>query len=186
MDPTSVKSKTIARRSIVTVLLMTKLALLYSGFSWASASLLWHYLLPDFEEGIFTIVSISQGAGMLILAIIGVALRVFSIWSGQDRPNQQQQQIPQNQNIQAQPQPMEQEKQRWTKVIRIFTFTLIACWILVSGLQVDSFFVLLKNFNDQVGGLSAYLHLRPIYLVPGLLWDSTMILVLPQHYSLIS
>ena len=164
----------------MTVLLMTKLALLYSGFSWASASLLWHYLLPDFEECIFTIASICQAAGMLILAIIGVALRLFSIWSGQDRPNHQQH-IAQDQHLQAQPQQQEQQKQRWTKVIRILTLTLIACWILLSGLQVDSFFVLLKNFNDQVGGYSAYLHLRPIYFVPGLLMDSTIILVPPLH-----
>ena len=128
----------------MTVLLMTKLALLYSGFSWASASLLWHYLLPDFEESIFTIASICQAAGMLILAIIGVALRVFSIWSGEDRPNQHQQHIAQDQNIQAQPQQQEQQKERWTKVIRIFTLTLISCWILLSGLQVGFFFLVEK------------------------------------------
>ena len=163
----------------MTVLLMTKLALLYSGFSWASASLLLHYLLPDFDPWIFTIASISQAAGMLILAIAGVVLRVFSIWSGQD---QQQQHIVQHQHLPAQ---LQQQKRRWIKVIFISTLTLIACWVVLSGLKVESFFVLLKNFNDQVGEWSAYQNLSPIYRVPGLLRDSSIILVLPLHKSLI-
>ena len=125
-----------AIRSIVTVLLMTKLALLFSGFSWASASLLLHYLKWDLDPEIFTLASISQGAGMLILAIIGTSLRVISICSGQDWPNQQQHNS-QHQQLPAQEHP---EKRRWVKVIRIFTLTLIACWILLSGLQVKSVF----------------------------------------------
>ena len=159
----------------MTVLLMTKLALLYSGFSWASASLLLHYLTPDFDPWIFTIASISQAAGMLILAIVGVVLRVFSIWSGQD---QQLQHIVQHQHLPAQ---LQHQKSRWIKVICIFTLTLIACWVVLSGLKVESFFVLLKNFNDQVGEWSAYQHMPFIDFVPGLLRDSTIILVLPLH-----
>ena len=123
----------------MTVLLMTKLALLYSGFSWASASLLLHYLTPDFDPWIFTIASISQAAGMLILAIVGVALRVFSIWSGQD---QQQQHIVQHQHLPAQ---LQQQKRRWIKVIFIFTLTLIACWVVLSGLKVESVFCFVEK-----------------------------------------
>ena len=114
------------------VLLMTKLALLYSGFSWASATDLLHALNLDLDYlqilEISTIASVSQGAGMLVLAIIGVSLRVFSIWSGQDRPN------PQQDNA-----AMQQQKQKKRCWICIFAFTLIACWILLSGLQVNFF-----------------------------------------------
>jgi len=147
-------------RNIVTVLLMTKLALLYSGFSWASSVDLLHRLNWDLDLNleIFTIASVSQGAGMLVLAIIGASFRVFSIWTGQDRPNPQQENAAQHQDQQ------QQKKRRW---IRIFALTLVACWILLSGLQVGWWW-----------SLPAHELLAPIYLVPGLLRDSTIILVL--------
>ena len=155
---------------------MTKLALLYSGFSWASAWDL-HLILValnlDWDLEIFTIASVSQGAGMLVLAIIGASFRVFSIWTGLDRPNPQQDNAAQHQDQQQQ----KQKKRRW---IRIFALTLIACWILLSGLQVD-FFLNLNNIYEQVGWWSALPdhQYHPIYLVPVLLRDSTIILVLP-------
>ena len=116
----------------MTVLLMTKLALLYSGFSWASSVDLLHRLNLDLNLEIYLIASVSQGAGMLVLAIIGASFRVFSIWTGQDRPNPQQDNAAQHQDQQQQ----KQKKRRW---IRIFALTLVACWILLSGLQVDFF-----------------------------------------------
>ena len=154
---------------------MTKLALLYSGFSWASSVDLLHRLNWDLDLNleIFTIASVSQGAGMLVLAIIGASFRVFSIWTGQDRPNPQQDNAAQHQDQQQ----LERKKRRW---IRIFALTLIACWILLSGLQVD-FFLNLNNIYEQVGWWSALPdhQYHPIYLVPVLLRDSTIILVLP-------
>ena len=153
---------------------MTKLALLYSGFSWASSVDLLHRLNLDLNLEIYLIASVSQGAGMLVLAIIGASFRVFSIWTGQDRPNPQQDNAAQHQDQQQ----LERKKRRW---IRIFALTLIACWILLSGLQVD-FFLNLNNIYEQVGwwwSLPAHKLLAPIYLVPGLLRDSTIILVLP-------
>ena len=110
-------------RSIVSVLLMAKLAFLFSGFTWASASqLLFNLLDQDWNIYIFLIARISLATDMLLLTLIGATLRVISIWSGQQHNGQD-----------------EQLRRRWKRLMIVFTLTLVASWILVSGLQVNLF-----------------------------------------------
>lgn len=107
----------------MSVLLMAKLAFLFSGFTWASASqLLFNLLDQDWNIYIFLIARISLATGMLLLALIGATLRVISIWSGQQHNGQD-----------------EQLRRRWKRLMIVFTLTLVASWILVSGLQVNLF-----------------------------------------------
>ena len=108
----------------MSVLLMAKLAFLFSGFTWASASqLLFNLLDQDWNIYIFLIARISLATGMLLLALIGATLRVISIWSGQQHNGQD-----------------EQLRRRWKRLMIVFTLTLVASWILVSGLQVLNLF----------------------------------------------
>ena len=103
--------------------LLFKLAFLFSGFTWASASqLLFNLLDQDWNIYIFTIARISLATGMLLLALIGATLRVISIWSGQQHNGQD-----------------EQLRRRWKRLMIVFTLTLVASWILVSGLQANLF-----------------------------------------------
>ena len=107
----------------MSVLLMAMLAFLFSGFTWASASqLLFNLLDQDWNIYIFLIARISLATGMLLLALIGATLRVISIWSGQQHNGQD-----------------EQLRRRWKRLMIVFTLTLVASWILVSGLQVNLF-----------------------------------------------
>ena len=107
----------------MSVLLMAKLAFLFSGFTWASASqLLFNLLDQDWNIYIFLIARISLATGMLLLTLIGATLRVISIWSGQQHNGQD-----------------EQLRRRWKRLMIVFTLTLVASWILVSGLQVNLF-----------------------------------------------
>ena len=107
----------------MSVLLMAKLAFLFSGFTWASASqLLFNLLDQDWNIYIFLIARISLATGMLLLALIGATLRVISIWSGQQHNGQD-----------------EQLRRRWKRLMIVFTLTLVASWILVSGLQANLF-----------------------------------------------
>ena len=107
----------------MSVLLMAKLAFLFSGFTWASASqLLFNLLDQDWNIYIFLIARISLATDMLLLTLIGATLRVISIWSGQQHNGQD-----------------EQLRRRWKRLMIVFTLTLVASWILVSGLQVNLF-----------------------------------------------
>ena len=107
----------------MSVLLMAMLAFLFSGFTWASASqLLFNLLDQDWNIYIFLIARISLATGMLLLTLIGATLRVISIWSGQQHNGQD-----------------EQLRRRWKRLMIVFTLTLVASWILVSGLQVNLF-----------------------------------------------
>ena len=107
----------------MSVLLMAMLAFLFSGFTWASASqLLFNLLDQDWNIYIFLIARISLAAGMLLLTLIGATLRVISIWSGQQHNGQD-----------------EQLRRRWKRLMIVFTLTLVASWILVSGLQANLF-----------------------------------------------
>ena len=114
-------------RSIVSLLLMTKLALLYAGFSWTSYQafqVLNHLFGVEWTWTPFLIAQRSLSPLMLLLTAIGAIWTLTQIMKGKD----------QHESVRQEEQ---HQRRRWKTLLVIFTLVLIASWILLSGLQVS-------------------------------------------------
>ena len=114
-------------RSIVSLVLMTKLALLYAGFSWTSYQafqVLNHLFGVEWTWTPFLIAQRSLSPLMLLLTAIGAIWTLTQIMKGKD----------QHESVRQEEQ---HQRRRWKTLLVIFTLVLIASWILLSGLQVS-------------------------------------------------
>ena len=106
---------------------MTKLALLYAGFSWASYQafqVLNHLFEVEWTMTPFLIAQRSLSPLMLLLTVIGAIWTLTPIMTGKDQHDSAQQEE-------------QRQRTRWKTLLVIFTLVLIASWILLSGLQVS-------------------------------------------------
>ena len=106
---------------------MTKLALLYAGFSWASYQaflVLYHLFEVEWTWTSFLIAQRSLSLLMLLLTVIGTIWTLTPIMMEKDQHDSAQQEE-------------QHQRRQWKRMIIIFTFVLIASWILLLGLQVS-------------------------------------------------
>ena len=111
----------------MSLVLMTKLALLYAGFSWASYQayqVLFHFIPPvEWTYGFFLQAQRAISPLMFLLSVIGAIWTLTQIMKGKDQHDSAQQEE-------------QHQRTRWKTLLVIFTLVLIASWILLSGLQV--------------------------------------------------
>ena len=106
---------------------MTKLALLYAGFSWTSYQafqVLNHLFGVEWTMTPFLIAQRSLSPLMLLLTVIGAIWTLTPIMTGKDQHDSAQQEE-------------QHQRRRWKTLLTVFTLVLIASWILLSGLQVS-------------------------------------------------
>ena len=111
----------------MSLVLMTKLALLYAGFSWTSYQafqVLNHLFGVEWTWTPFLIAQRSLSPLMLLLTVIGAIWTLTQIMKGKDQHESARQEE-------------QHQRRRWKTLLVIFTFVLIASWILLSGLQVS-------------------------------------------------
>ena len=111
----------------MSLVLMTKLALLYAGFSWTSYQafqVLNHLFGVEWTWTPFLIAQRSLSPLMLLLTVIGAIWTLTQIMKGKDQHESARQEE-------------QHQRWRWKTLLVIFTFVLIASWILLSGLQVS-------------------------------------------------
>ena len=111
----------------MSLVLMTKLALLYAGFSWASYQafqVLNHLFEVEWTMTPFLIAQRSLSPLMLLLTVIGAIWTLTQIMKGKDQHESARQEE-------------QHQRWRWKTLLVIFTFVLIASWILLSGLLVS-------------------------------------------------
>ena len=113
----------------MSLVLMTKLALLYAGFSWTSYQaflVLYHLFGVDWTwngHGM-DMAQRSLSPLMLLLTVIGAIWTLTQIMKGKDRHESARQEE-------------QHQRRRWKTLLTVFTLVLIASWILLSGLQVS-------------------------------------------------
>ena len=106
---------------------MTKLALLYAGFSWTSYQafqVLNHLFGVEWTWTPFLIAQRSLSPLMLLLTVIGAIWTLTPIMMEKDQHDSAQQEE-------------QHQRRQWKRMTIIFTFVLIASWILLLGLQVS-------------------------------------------------
>ena len=111
----------------MSLVLMTKLALLYAGFSWTSYQaflVLYHLFEGEWTWSPFLIAQRSLSPLMLLLTVIGAIWTLTPIMTGKDQHDSAQQEE-------------QHQRRRWKTLLTVFTLVLIASWILLSGLQVS-------------------------------------------------
>ena len=111
----------------MSLVLMTKLALLYAGFSWTSYQafqVLNHLFGVEWTWTPFLIAQRSLSPLMLLLTVIGAIWTLTRIMKGKDQHESARQEE-------------QHQRRRWKTLLVIFTLVLIASWILLSGLQVS-------------------------------------------------
>ena len=111
----------------MSLVLMTKLALLYAGFSWTSYQafqVLNHLFGVEWTWTPFLIAQRSLSLLMLLLTVIGAIWTLTPIMMEKDQHDSAQQEE-------------QHQRRRWKTLLTVFTLVLIAGWILLSGLQVS-------------------------------------------------
>ena len=112
----------------MSLVLITKLALLYAGFSWASYQayqVLYHFKPSvEWSYGFFLQAQRAISPLMFLLSVIGAIWTLTQIMKGKDQHGSAQQEE-------------QHQRTRWKTLLVIFTLVLIASWILLSGLQVS-------------------------------------------------
>ena len=111
----------------MSLVLMTKLALLYAGFSWTSYQaflVLYNLFGVESTWTPFLMAQRSLSPLMLLLTVIGAIWTLTQIMKGKDQHDSAQQEE-------------QRQRTRWKTLLIIFALVLIASWILLSGLQVS-------------------------------------------------
>ena len=111
----------------MSLVLMTKLALLYAGFSWTSYQaflVLYNLFGVESTWTPFLMAQRSLSPLMLLLTVIGAIWTLTQIMKGKDQHDSAKQEE-------------QHQRRRWKTLLTVFTLVLIASWILLSGLQVS-------------------------------------------------